>query len=384
MKEFRMLKTLDMQGIEPNGGGALSSNVSKLGSKEISKIWHLERSERSQNNEILRLTPQNDNICHCEDERSEDVAIAKSLNINEITTQSSIARNDKFRHAELVSGSKMHDKFDVRSRNCVRDDRYSFNFFNPCHRARVARSISRLHKRVAFTLAEVLITLGVIGVVAAITLPSVVAHYKEKVLVTQVQKAYSEMQNALKMYSAQNNCSDISCISDTNQTSAQLADKLFAQFQGAQRCPGNWDTTRKTCKSVKIKNKTPYYQNGVASNPDVLAPYFISANGVAYQVLQHRKCPEEYERILRDDAGFPVLDEDGKPKTCKDLIVNCALIYFDANGVNKGPNQYGADIYRFNLTYDGKFVSYGDMINPALTKGKLEYTPYKLGQPKKE
>ena len=71
-----------------------------------------------------------------------------------------------------------------------------------------------------------------------------------------------------------------------------------------------------------------------------------------------------------------------KPKKKKGKYVNCALIYFDANGVNKGPNQFGADIYRFNLTYDGKFVSYGDMINPALTKGKLEYTPHKLGQPK--
>ena len=90
----------------------------------------------------------------------------------------------------------------------------------------------------------------------------------------------------------------------------------------------------------------------------------------------------EYERILRDDAGFPVLDEDGKPKKYKSLSVNCALIYFDANGVNKGPNQFGADIYRFNLTYDGKFVSQGYMINPVLTKGKLEYTPHKLGQPK--
>ena len=53
----------------------------------------------------------------------------------------------------------------------------------------------------AFILAEVLIILGIIGVVAALTLPSIVAHYKEKVLVTQVQKAYSEMQNALKLYS---------------------------------------------------------------------------------------------------------------------------------------------------------------------------------------
>ena len=192
------------------------------------------------------------------------------------------------------------------------------------------------------------------------------------------------MQNALKMYSAQNNCSDITCISDTNQTSAELADKLFVQFQGAKRCPGDWDMTRKICKSVGIKYKIPYYKNGVTASGESFSPVFVSANGVAYKVEQYDKCPKEYEYTLRDEAGFPILDEDGKPKTYKSLSVNCALIYFDANGVNKGPNQFGADIYRFNLTYDGKFISYGDMINPALTKGKLEYTPYKLGQPKKE
>ena len=292
------------------------------------------------------------------------------MNINEITTQSTIARNDNNRHPELVSGSQTDTVFSRK--------RVAFTL------AEGATHVDTCDgkRKIAFTLAEVLITLGVIGVVASLTLPSIVAHYKEKVLVTQIQKAYSEMQNALKMYSAQNNCSDISCISDTNQTSAQLADKLFAQFQGAQRCPGNWNATRKICKTVQIKNKTPYYENGVTVGSDDFSPVFISANGVAYQVSQYRKCPVEYERILRDDAGFPVLDEDGKPKTYKGLSVNCALIYFDANGVNKGPNQFGADIYRFNLTYDGKFVSQGYMINPALTKGKLEYTPHKLGQPK--
>ncbi len=34
----------------------------------------------------------------------------------------------------------------------------------------------------AFTLAEVLITLGIIGVVAALTLPSLITNYKVKVL----------------------------------------------------------------------------------------------------------------------------------------------------------------------------------------------------------
>ncbi len=40
----------------------------------------------------------------------------------------------------------------------------------------------------AFTLAEVLITLGIIGVVAAMTLPSLVGNYKKKVTVTRLKK----------------------------------------------------------------------------------------------------------------------------------------------------------------------------------------------------
>ena len=46
-------------------------------------------------------------------------------------------------------------------------------------------------KKCAFTLAEVLITLGLIGVVAAMTIPTVVAKYQHKVLETQFKKAYS-------------------------------------------------------------------------------------------------------------------------------------------------------------------------------------------------
>ena len=66
-----------------------SNEVSKLGSKEVSK-------------KLRNFSFAPEKACHCEDERSEDVAIAKSLNINEITTQSSIARNDNNRHPELA------------------------------------------------------------------------------------------------------------------------------------------------------------------------------------------------------------------------------------------------------------------------------------------
>ena len=47
-----------------------------------------------------------------------------------------------------------------------------------------------------FTLAEVLITLGIIGVVAAMTMPSLIANYKVKQTVTQLKKINSTLQNA--------------------------------------------------------------------------------------------------------------------------------------------------------------------------------------------
>lgn len=51
----------------------------------------------------------------------------------------------------------------------------------------------------AFTLAEVLLALLVIGIVAVLTIPSMVQSYKEKVTVTKVKKAYAVMQEAFKL-----------------------------------------------------------------------------------------------------------------------------------------------------------------------------------------
>ena len=48
-----------------------------------------------------------------------------------------------------------------------------------------------IFQHTAFTLAEVLVTLGIIGVVAAMTLPALVQNYKEKATVTQLKKVYS-------------------------------------------------------------------------------------------------------------------------------------------------------------------------------------------------
>lgn len=64
-----------------------------------------------------------------------------------------------------------------------------------------------MYKR-GFTLAEVLITLGIIGVVAALTIPSFLSNYQKRVLTTQLQKAYSEISQAGAMVVAYENTDD--------------------------------------------------------------------------------------------------------------------------------------------------------------------------------
>ncbi len=55
-----------------------------------------------------------------------------------------------------------------------------------------------LKKRAAFTLAEVLITLAIIGVVAAITIPALMSQYKDMVAKQQFKRAYSVIQQAFQ------------------------------------------------------------------------------------------------------------------------------------------------------------------------------------------
>ena len=55
-------------------------------------------------------------------------------------------------------------------------------------------------RKIAFTLAEVLITLGIIGIVAALTIPSVIEGYKEKETVAKLKKVYSVLSQSYELY----------------------------------------------------------------------------------------------------------------------------------------------------------------------------------------
>ena len=235
--------------------------------------------------------------------------------------------------------------------------------------------------KTGFTLAEVLITLGIIGVVAAMTLPALVRKYREKILVSQVKKSYAELQNALKMYAAKNECTDISCISDLNSTSDELMQKLSSQFSGTKICEQG--SNNKLCQDIPIKNNTPLNNgSGQTGAAGVFAtPYFLAANGAAYRVVQYNNCLHDNEYPKRDTNGNYIdEDNDGNYDTEIRTVEYCADFYFDANGTAKGPNQFGADIYRIVLLGNNKFKISTEQLTEVLTKDKLNYIPYEIGQ----
>lgn len=59
-------------------------------------------------------------------------------------------------------------------------------------------------KKTGFTLAEVLITLGIIGIIAAMTLPGVITNWQKKVTISKMKKFYSVMNQVLERSQADN------------------------------------------------------------------------------------------------------------------------------------------------------------------------------------
>ncbi len=58
---------------------------------------------------------------------------------------------------------------------------------------------SHFSQKFGFTLAEVLITLGIIGIVAAMTMPTLIQSYKKKVVETKLSRFYNIINNAIAL-----------------------------------------------------------------------------------------------------------------------------------------------------------------------------------------
>ena len=118
--------------------------------------------------------------------------------------------------------------------------------------AQGARHVVRFNniRRFAFTLAEVLITLGIIGIVAAMTLPSLVANYKEKEVITKAKKDYSIITQAFRLAQAEAGVPGDNSILYTGAATSDDVAKAFSKYiPGGHLCLSN--SKDKLCKDLK-------------------------------------------------------------------------------------------------------------------------------------
>ena len=99
-----------------------------------------------------------------------------------------------------------------------------------------------------FTLAEVLITLGIIGVVASMTMPVLIGSYKKKAAVSQLKKVYSSLLQSVEFSKLENGD-----IADWNWSLGSyefFMKYLGSNFQIVQNCgnkSGCWNTEADIC-----------------------------------------------------------------------------------------------------------------------------------------
>ena len=307
-----------------------------------------------------------------------------------------LLKDYKHCHPEFISGS--HNKEILNSHNSCEPQRFSFqndmsndkpfnhSTFHPFNFT-AHHSSPFTRPKAAFTLAEVLITLGIIGVVAAMTLPTLVNNYKEKELITRTKKLYSNIQNAIVL--AQKDLGvvgDNTFLFDVNQTSLQTAEKLSKYFNGSKVCENQ---NQKGCSqyyySIKYATKKTSGGGDTTIGTSLTGPKIILNDGSIIQVKQYTSCRRVQENDCVQDAnGNCVKDEDGNTTDKTTIHTYCADLNIDVNGT-KLPNQYGADIYniqiRQNKVSPSSWAPYGGTsIRNILTgKDKLQYTKYSVG-----
>ena len=200
-----------------------------------------------------------------------------------------------------------------------------------CHLSRGAVNNQRRGGKAAFTLAEVLITLGIIGVVAAITLPSLIQNYQKKALATQTQKFYSMMSQAVKQYMADYGVDDL--------RNTPLASDNYEDSESPEAMASIRDFATKYLKVVR-ECEDIEIDDGIHDS-SCFAPVYRRWDNSIYEYH-----PMEFDYVLADGSTISIFYY-GNKETPGPID-----LYVDVNG-KKGPNRFGYDYWAMSIFYDG-------------------------------
>ena len=209
-------------------------------------------------------------------------------------------------------------------------------------------------KKAAFTLAEVLITLGIIGIVAAMTIPTLISNYQKKEVATKLKQTYSILSQALQMAQVEKGDTTTWAVNDIYGT--DVADTNFSVR----------DVTTDFVKSYLIPNLKVSKDYGYTTNNA------IGYDGLYYAGNSNEKRNRSgYMFLLSNNVliqvgvgtsgciGTTLPDGscDGK-REYRNIV-----FWVDINGFQK-PNMDGKDVFLMTFNVQKKvfgFHKYGDV-----------------------
>ena len=192
-------------------------------------------------------------------------------------------------------------------------------------------------KHKAFTLAETLITIGIIGVVAAMTIPTLIKNYKAQVTATKLKKTYSILSQAMNAAVAKYGDSKYWPEWDTSAEDI-LRIYLAPEIINAKVYPTNNDWGKTMCFEKNALLETNYGESKVQyswmDGTHISTPF--QANITASIKLNDNTC-----------IGLNPAFAWGTPK----------MFMIDINGSNIKPNRTGYDLFFFT-TVDNNIYPY--------------------------
>jgi len=205
-------------------------------------------------------------------------------------------------------------------------------------------------------LAEVLITLAIIGVIAAITIPSIVANHQKKALETQFAKVYRTLSQAI------------------NMAVAEHGDMMSWDWKASYSTEEGNEFVKKYF--VPYLNVGKFCPKGSADDLcyDPKAKYKELDGGSGFQLF-HSYYPT---LLLQDGAVIKVMFHD-----CINTNGQCIQFQVDTNGTYKKPNTIGRDVFALYVYQrTGEFLPYyiNDRYNEETNSyAKLDYETISKG-----
>ena len=229
-------------------------------------------------------------------------------------------------------------------------------------------------KRFGFTLAEVLITLGIIGVVAAMTIPTLVADYQKRTYDTAATTFERKLGEALKVMNSQQTLAGFDSTED-------FVEELSKHFKISKTCSndklldcfsetvywGGGDATPEAVDMSKVKTSKNFGQENWQES-DIIGVQF--ASGVSALIAYNKDATQDpYSNEIITITG-----SSNNKNGSVHLGTNALAILYDTNG-GKTPNKSAKDLRSLNVSKLGGSNCFAEVNGICIAKTPFVSTP---------